>query len=141
MGSFLTQLELLYRRMIEAGVSKLELEIGPQEKLRLTRKGAQAPSASPAQAASAFSAAPASEIPGMKITAPLSGVFYRAPSPSSPMFVEEGSGVRPGDVLCIIEAMKVMNEIKAAKAGRVLKISGVNGKHVKKGDVLFILGE
>jgi acetyl-CoA carboxylase biotin carboxyl carrier protein len=55
--------------------------------------------------------------------------------------VEEGSSVKKGDVLCIIEAMKVLNEIKAPQAGKVTRILGVDGKHVKKGDALFVYGD
>lgn len=135
------KLEILYQRMKEAGASVLEFELGSQEKLRLALKKAQGPGAqAPAPAAGSGAPAPSSPT-GHPVPAPLSGIFFRAPSPSSPAFVEEGSMVHAGDVLCIIEAMKVMNEIKAPRAGRVQKILGANGKHVKKGDIVFYIGE
>lgn len=75
----------------------------------------------------------------IKVVAPLSGTFYRAPSPGAEPFVKEGSVVSPGDTLCIIEAMKVMNEIKAEQRGKVVKILGVNAEPVNEGDVIFLL--
>lgn len=73
------------------------------------------------------------------IKSPLVGTFYRAPSPSSPPFVEVGKEIKKGDVLCIIEAMKVMNEIKSEYDGIVKEILVENGKPVEYGQVLFIL--
>ncbi|MEK7287225.1 MAG: biotin/lipoyl-containing protein [Elusimicrobiota bacterium] len=131
------RLEFLYQRMREAGVGVLEFELGAQEKLRLALKsegeGTKGKKV-PAQAACPSMA-------GLPVVAPLSGIFYRSSSPSSPPFVEEGARVAMGDVLCIIEAMKVMNEIKASRAGVLRSIFGVNGKHVKKGDTIFLLEE
>ena len=73
------------------------------------------------------------------VKSPLVGTFYRAPSPESPPFVEVGSKVKKGDTLCIIEAMKVMNEIKSEHDGVVKEILVENGKPVEYGQVLFIL--
>ncbi len=73
------------------------------------------------------------------VKSPLVGTFYRAPSPTSPPFVEVGSSVKNGDVLCIIEAMKVMNEIKSDHDGIVKEILVENGKPVEFGQVLFVL--
>jgi len=151
-SSLIRKLELLYQRMQEAGVTLLELDIGSQEKLRLARKAPKTTGGSLPSFPSPSAAGPASHYDtgrgqgerfpsALKVVVPLSGVFYRAPSPSSPPFVEEGSSVNAGDVLCIIEAMKVMNEIKAPKSGKILRILGANGKHVKKGDTLFLLEE
>ncbi|RCK78709.1 MAG: Biotin carboxyl carrier protein of acetyl-CoA carboxylase [Candidatus Ozemobacter sibiricus] len=72
-----------------------------------------------------------------KILSPMAGTFYRAPSPNSPPYVNEGDLVTPGKTVCIVEAMKLMNEIKADKAGKIVKIHGVNAKPVEKGTVLF----
>lgn len=72
-----------------------------------------------------------------KILSPMAGTFYRAPSPTSPAYVNEGDLVTPGKPVCIVEAMKLMNEIKADKAGRVVKIHVVNAKPVEKGTLLF----
>jgi len=73
------------------------------------------------------------------IKAPLVGVFYRAPSPESPPFVEVGSMVNKGDTLCIIEAMKVMNEIKSDYDGVIKEILVENAKPVEYGQVLFVI--
>lgn len=73
------------------------------------------------------------------IKAPLVGTFYRAPSPESPPFVEVGTEVKKGDTLCIVEAMKVMNEIKAEYDGTVKEILVENGKPVEYGQVMFVL--
>jgi len=73
------------------------------------------------------------------IKSPLVGVFYRAPSPESPPFVEVNSKVKKGDTICIIESMKVMNEIKTEHDGIIKEILIENGKPVEYGQVLFIL--
>ncbi|MBZ0120797.1 MAG: acetyl-CoA carboxylase biotin carboxyl carrier protein [Sandaracinaceae bacterium] len=71
------------------------------------------------------------------ITSPFVGTFYRSPSPDSPPFVEAGAEIRPGQVICIVEAMKLMNEIEAEVSGTVLEILVENGKPVEFGDRLF----
>jgi acetyl-CoA carboxylase biotin carboxyl carrier protein len=71
------------------------------------------------------------------VTSPFVGTFYRAPSPESPSFVEVGQSVRVGQVLCIVEAMKLMNEIESDVAGTLLEIMVENGKPVEYGDRLF----
>ncbi|MFH1283718.1 MAG: biotin/lipoyl-containing protein [bacterium] len=76
---------------------------------------------------------------GEKILAPLIGTFYRSPSPKSSSFVNQGDKVDPGSTLCILEAMKVMNEIKADRYCEILEIVAENGKMVKKDDVLFLI--
>ena len=101
---------------------------------------AQAPSHSPMPAASAPPAAaipatPAAE--GAEITSPMVGTFYQKPAPDAPNFVEVGSTVSVGQTLCIIEAMKVMNEIKAERAGTICACVAVDGTPVQYGDVLF----
>jgi acetyl-CoA carboxylase biotin carboxyl carrier protein len=83
--------------------------------------------------------APAEEKGLMKVVSPLSGVFYRSPSPGAPPFVEVGDDVSPGDVLCIVEAMKVMNEIVCETHGTVEKILPQNGDVVEPGAVLFLI--
>ena len=74
-----------------------------------------------------------------KVVSPLIGTFYHAPSPTSPPFTEIGKEVKEGDTLCIVEAMKVMNEIKAEKPGRIKKILAENGKIVEYGQTLFLI--
>ncbi len=73
------------------------------------------------------------------VSAPLVGTFYRRPSPDAEPFVEKGTQVEPGDTLCIIEAMKVMNEIKAEQAGRLRQILIEDGEAVQYGQPLFLL--
>jgi acetyl-CoA carboxylase biotin carboxyl carrier protein len=76
-----------------------------------------------------------------KIISPMAGNFYRAPSPTSPPFINEGDEVKTGQTVCIVEAMKMMNEIKADKDGKVVKILIENGEPIEKGDKLFYLGD
>ncbi len=73
----------------------------------------------------------------MKIVSPMVGTFYRAPSPDSPVFVEEGQSVSTGAIVCIVEAMKVMNEIESEYSGSIVKIHVSNGEPVEYGQVLF----
>ena len=75
----------------------------------------------------------------VELTSPIVGTFYRAPSPGSPFFVESGSRVRKGQVLCIIEAMKLMNEIESEIEAEVVEICVENGQPVEFGEVLFRL--
>lgn len=79
------------------------------------------------------------EIVGHKITAPMIGTFFRAPSPNDKAFVEVGSEVKIGDPLCIIEAMKMLNQIEADKAGTVKYIAVENGHPVEFGQLLFVI--
>ncbi len=76
-----------------------------------------------------------------KISSPMAGTFYRAPSPTSSPFVNEGDMVTAGQTVCIVEAMKMMNEIKADKAGKIVKILIENGQPVEKGADLFCIGD
>ncbi len=91
--------------------------------------------ASPAPSAGADPVAPAAE--GTEVTSPMVGTFYRKPAPDSPSFVDVGSTVSVGQTICIIEAMKVMNEIKAEKAGTICACVAEDGSPVQFGDVLF----
>ena len=88
-----------------------------------------APAAAPAEAAGTF------------ISSPFVGTFYRAPSPEAPMFVDVGQPVRKGQVVCIVEAMKLMNEIEAESEGKIEEILVQNGEHVEYGQHLFRLGK
>ena len=81
--------------------------------------------------------APVSE--NVEITAPMVGTFYRAPSPESPVFVEEGDRITAGQTLCIIEAMKIMNEIESEVTGRISKILMENAQAVEYGQALFVI--
>lgn len=90
-----------------------------------------APAAAPAEAAP--------EAAGHTVKSPMVGTFYSAPSPGASPFVEIGAQVKVGDVLCIIEAMKILNEIEADRAGTVTRVMGVNGEAVEYGQPLFII--
>lgn len=83
--------------------------------------------------------AEASQPEGHVITSPFVGTFYRAPSPESENFVSEGEGVEPGQTLCIVEAMKLMNEIESDISGRIKEILVENGQPVEYGEALFVL--
>jgi acetyl-CoA carboxylase biotin carboxyl carrier protein len=142
----------------ESGVSEIEIKEG-EESVRISRHPtgtvhaysapmayAPAPAGAPvvtAQAAVttagvAASAEPAHS-PDQAVTAPMVGTFYSAPAPGAKPFVEIGSEVKPGDVLCIIEAMKMMNQIECDKAGRVVSILVKNGDPVEFGQTLFVI--
>jgi len=98
---------------------------------------AAAPAAAP-QAAPAVAGAPAAPAAeGAEITSPMVGTFYRKPAPEAPDFVEVGSTISIGQTICIIEAMKVMNEIKAEKSGTICACVAEDGTPVQFGDVLF----
>ncbi len=98
-----------------------------------------APVATPAAAPSApAAAAPKSAAPKYKeITSPMVGTFYASPSPGAPAFVSAGSVVKPGQVLCVIEAMKIMNEIESDVSGEVMEVCVANETPVEYGTVLF----
>ncbi len=88
-------------------------------------------------APAAAAAASAEPVPGKEITSPMVGTFYRAASPESPSFIEVGQEVDEDTVVCIIEAMKVMNEIKAEMKGTIAEVVAENGKPVQFGQALF----
>lgn len=98
---------------------------------------APAPQAAPVAAAPAASPAPAAAPAGITINAPAIGTFYASPSPDDPPFVTVGSVVRPDTVVCIIEAMKVFNQIQAEKSGRIIEVLVENGDAVGFGQPLF----
>jgi acetyl-CoA carboxylase biotin carboxyl carrier protein len=141
----------------ETGVAEIEIKEG-EESVRISRHptgpGAmmhmQAPMMyapqqqalpnTPAAAAPAPSPpAPAAISPDQVVTAPMVGTFYSAPAPGAKAFVDIGSEVKPGDVLCIIEAMKMMNQIESDKAGRIVSVLAKNGDPVEFGQSLFVI--
>lgn len=134
----------------ESGISELEIHEG-EESVRISRYSqAGAPSApmmappqfaapaAPAAAAEA-PAAEVEEISGHAIKSPMVGTFYRASSPGAKAFVEVGQHVNAGDTLCIVEAMKLLNQIESDKAGTVKAILVENGQPVEYGETLFII--
>ncbi len=147
------QLQDLYEVMLEKGLDSLELKDDDQ-RVKLTRRFAvsssggfvlhHAPQASarrPRPCAGIASASRSCErIRGnarSSSATPLAGVFYRASSPTSASFVKEGDSLDAGQTLCIVEAMKVMNEIKAESRCRILKIVAENGRVLSAGQALF----
>ncbi len=134
----LMEAEDLYELEISDGPFQLKLVREPRPQLR-----PMAPVAAPFQAAEPTDEEPSSKnielAQGTPILAPLGGVFYRSPSPKSPSYVKEGDTIVPGQTLGIIEAMKVMNEIKAEISGRITKILVENGKPVESNQTMFLV--
>jgi len=100
----------------------------------------QAVPAAPVAAASAPAAVPAAaEVKGFVVKSPMVGTFYRSASPGTPPFVEVGAQVKAGDTLCIVEAMKILNEINAEQSGAITRILVENGQPVEYGQPLFVI--
>ena len=138
----LKSLRRLLRLLEKRNVAEFEFE-DEKVRLRLVRGGVVAATASPVATTAApaeppvIAAAPADEGNVVHVTSPFVGTFYRSPSPDAPPFVEVGSDVREGQALCIVEAMKLMNEIEADGAGTIVEILVENGKPVEFGQKLF----
>jgi acetyl-CoA carboxylase biotin carboxyl carrier protein len=152
----LRKLKKLIDLVQESGIAELEITEG-EEKVKIVKGGAvsitpmapaapAAPSAAPVPvpAAGAAPPAPAAEPQGGQeghvVKAPMVGTFYRSPSPDAKPFVEVGQTIKEGQTICIIEAMKLMNEIEADASGVVKAILVENGQPVEYGQPLFILG-
>ena len=101
---------------------------------------AAAPAAAAAPAPAAPAPAAAAEPSGHIVKSPMVGTFYRSSAPGSPPFVEVGTAVKPGDTICIIEAMKLLNEIDADASGVITQILVENGQPVEFGQPLFVIG-
>ena len=130
--------------LVEAsGISELELTEG-EEKVKIIRNSELSQSSQLIQSQPQSIKTEIKEIPpaidGEPINSPMVGSFYRAASPDSSPFVEVGSTVKKGDVLCIIEAMKLLNEIESEHDGIIKKILVENGQPVEFGEPLFIIG-
>ncbi len=147
----LRKLKTLIDLVQNSGISELEISEG-EEKIRISKQMTAAapttvmlgaPQAAAAQAAAPVAApvAPvAAEPEGHVVPAPMVGTFYRSGSPGAPSFVEVGSAVKVGDTLCILEAMKLMNEIESDVAGTVKAILVENGQPVEFGQPMFVIG-
>jgi biotin carboxyl carrier protein len=118
-----------------------ELEIEEEGKrIRLKRGGAEQPVIMATGHPKEQGVAKEEKVSGaMEIKSPMVGTFYRAPSPGAKPYVEVGDIIKPGDVVCIIEAMKLMNEIKAEVGGKLIKILAENGQPVEFGQTLFVM--
>ena len=141
----LKEIKALIDLMKKNGLTAFEME-KDGFRIALAKEGAYAPAmtyAAPAPVASAPAPAPAAAaeakpaVSGKEITSPMVGTFYTSPSPESPSFVSVGQTVTPDTVVCIIEAMKVMNEIKAEVSGVITEVAAENGQPVQFGQALF----
>jgi acetyl-CoA carboxylase biotin carboxyl carrier protein len=145
------KIKKLIELLEESGIAEIEIKEG-EEAVRISRMPpAQpspvthlmpAPAAAPAVAsevAAVESAAQAPKVSEHVITAPMVGTFYASPSPGAKPFVEIGDEIKVGQVLCIIEAMKMMNQIEADRAGRVASVMARNGDPVEFGQPLFVV--
>jgi len=125
----------------ETGIAEIAVEEeGTRVSVRRTEEPVPIEASGPAPAAEPEPITAASETDGaIRIESPMVGTFYRAPQPGAPPFVEEGDAVAPGQTLCILEAMKLMNEVKAEIEGIVRAIHVQNGQPVEFGQPLFDL--
>ncbi|MBC5765526.1 acetyl-CoA carboxylase biotin carboxyl carrier protein [Ramlibacter albus] len=151
----LRKLKTLIDLVSESNVSELEITEA-EGKVRIVKGGGAmvqpmaAPAAmhappampvgAPQPAAAAPQAAPAPEVPaGHTVKSPMVGTFYRSSAPGAKPFVEVGQAIKEGETICIIEAMKILNEIEADKSGTITKILCENGQAVEYGQPLFII--
>jgi acetyl-CoA carboxylase biotin carboxyl carrier protein len=144
----LEELKNLFKTLEAGGVAEFEYQ---DEKFRVkvglgkpatvvTASAVPAPArSSPIASAAPVAAARASDENLVAVTSPFVGTFYRASSPENPNFVEVGAVVRPGQTLCIVEAMKLMNEIETEVAGTIVDVLVENGKSVEYGQKLFTI--
>ena len=153
----LRKLKKLIDLVQESGIAELEITEG-EERVRIARGGAisvtplaaaaaptvaAGPVAAPAPAAAttgAPAAAAAETAEGHVVKSPMVGTFYRAPSPDAKAFVDVGATVKAGETVCVIEAMKLMNEIEADASGTIKAILVESGQPVEYGQALFIIG-
>ncbi len=143
----LRKLKTLIDLVAESDISELEVTEG-ESKVRIVKSGAAShsqvvmmPAAAPAPAAAAPAAPAVAEAPaGHVVKSPMVGTFYRSSAPGSAPFVDVGASVKEGDTLCIIEAMKLLNEIDADATGTIKQILVENGQPVEFGQPLFIIG-
>ena len=148
----LRKLKTLIDLVSESNVSELEITEA-EGKVRIVKSGGTvvqqyvaapmpAAAAAPVAAPVAELPAPAAAVPvqtGHTVKSPMVGTFYRASSPGAKSFVEVGSVVKEGETICIIEAMKILNEIEADKSGTISRILGENGQAVEYGQPLFVI--
>lgn len=151
----LRKVKKLIELLEESNLNEMEIKEG-EESIRLSRGGPfvhQAPVMPSAHATESHGAAPArppvqeeqapssgADIPGgHQVTSPMVGTYYASAEPEAPPFVSVGSQVQAGDTLCVIEAMKIFNQIEADKAGTVVHIQKENGEAVEYGELLFVI--
>ena len=147
------KIKKLIELLEESGVAEIEIHEG-EESVRISRYGQSAPVAA---APVTYAAAPAAPQPvvadapvvaskeepvviaGHQVISPMVGTFYTSPTPGAKAFVEVGQRVNVGDTLCIIEAMKILNQIEADKAGVIVSVNVENGQPVEYGETLFVI--
>lgn len=143
----LRKLKKLIDLVQESGIAELEVTEG-EEKVRIARTNAGSPQVYMPHHAQMPMAAPVAAAPapvvaeepvGHTLKAPMVGTFYRSPSPGSPAFVDVGQSVTKGQTLCIIEAMKLLNEIESDVSGTVKAVLVENGQPVEYGQPLFVI--
>ena len=138
----LDKLKKFIKFMDDNNLSELEIE-EEGKRIRLGRNSNNQPVIIPQPPAASAPGEEMKEAPpkksGDEIKSPMVGTFYRASSPGAKPYCEVGDSVKPGDVVCIIEAMKLMNEIKAEVGGKVMQIPAENGQAVEFGQVLFVV--
>jgi acetyl-CoA carboxylase biotin carboxyl carrier protein len=138
----LRKIKKLIELVEESGISELEVSDG-DESIRIARPllPAGIAASAPAVASAGVAPEPVASQPvqraSFEIRSPMPGTFYRAPTPDAGPFVEVGQAVQAGDVLCIIESMKMMNEVSAERAGVCLAVEVENGEAIGSGQVLF----
>ncbi len=143
------KIKKLIELLEESGIAELEIREG-EESVRISRQFVAAPVAAAPAAITASQVIPAAatataepdvveEAAGHQIKSPMVGTYYSAASPTSGPFVEVGKNVNIGDTLCIIEAMKMMNQIEADRAGTIKQIKLANGQPVEFDQVLFVI--
>jgi acetyl-CoA carboxylase biotin carboxyl carrier protein len=145
----LRKLKKLIDLVQESGIGEIEITEG-EEKVRISRQAAAAPMLVASPPVQAFATGPAgsasppapaapAQPAGHTLKSPMVGTFYRAPSPGAPSFVEVGQSVSKGQTLCIIEAMKLLNEIESDASGTIKAILVENGQPVEYGQPLFLI--
>jgi acetyl-CoA carboxylase biotin carboxyl carrier protein len=147
------KIKKLIELLEESGLAELEISEG-EESVRIARFSqgpasapqpmqvsmpAAGPAAGPSPAAAPAAAAPPAARDENLVTAPMVGTFYASPAPGAKSFVEVGQEVRVGQVLCIIEAMKMMNQIESERAGKIVAVLAKNGEPVEFGQPLFAI--
>jgi len=145
----LRKVKKLMELLESSGMAEIEIKEG-EESVRISRYGEQAPIAQPISIPQPVIAAPADSnvstsepekaaFKGHPITSPMVGTFYAAASPTSKPFVEAGQHVNQGETVCIIEAMKIMNQIKADQSGTVIEVLCNDGEAVEFGQTLVVI--
>ena len=135
----LRKIKKLIELVQETGIAELEVHTG-DEKIRIAQVASSVPAILPSQAepASKPEQRPANQsVAGSVMSAPMAGTFYRAPAPGERPFVDVGDSVAAGDVLCIIESMKMMNTVESDFAGQIAEVLVDNGKPIESGAGLF----